>query len=95
MITFFTVVLSLLVFGLVVWTITTYITKEAYQKNIKTELSNIFEIIKMFFVSIKSLVQLLLKAYSPSKTNDLADIDDQLLKFVPKTSDNQEENKAA
>ncbi len=77
------------------WTITTYLTKEDSQKLIKEELSNMLEITKMFFVSIKSLIQLLIKASSVSNSDESTEIDDQLLKFVPKTSEKQEDNKAA
>ncbi|KGG14870.1 MULTISPECIES: hypothetical protein [unclassified Prochlorococcus] len=95
MLTILTVLFSLFFIGLTGWTITTYVTKEEFQKLIKEELSNMFEITKMFFVSIKSLIQLLIKASFPSVLDESIEIDDQLLKFVPKTSDKQEENKAA
>ena len=95
MLTFFNVVFLLCAIGLTGWTVTTYLVKENSQKLIKEELTNIFEISKMFFSSIKSLVLLLGKASFPTNSDALTEIDDQLLKFVPKTSDKQEENKAA
>ncbi len=95
MLTLITVFFSLSFVGLAGWTITTYVTKEDSQKLIKEELGNLFEITKMFSVSIKSLVQLLLKASSNSgglTSSNPNEIDDQLLNFVPHT---KEEEKAA
>ena len=95
MLTLITVFISLSIVALAGWTAATYLTKENSQKLIKEELGNLSEITKMFFVSIKSLVQLLMKASSNSggfTSSDSNEIDDQLLKFVPHT---KEEDKAA
>ncbi len=95
MLNFFSVIFPLLFVGLAGWTFTTYLTKKDSQKHIKDELSNMLELAKMFFVSIKNLFQLLIKASFSSNSDELTEIDDQLLKFVPKTSDKQEDDKAA
>ena len=92
MFTLITATLAFLFIGLTGWTITTYITKEDSQKLIKEELGNLFEITKMFFVSIKSLIQLLSKTSFSSNSEESIEIDDQLLKFVPPM---KEEDKAA
>ena len=95
MLTFFTLAFSLFVMGLTGWTFITYVTKEESQKLIKEEISNMLEIAKMFFVSVKSLIQLLIKSSFTSNSDESTELDDQLLKFVPKSSDKQEENEAA
>ena len=95
MVTFFVVVFAVLVIGLTGWTITTYVSKDDSQPLIKEELGNMLEITKMLFVSIRSLVQLLRKASFHSISDESTEIDDQLLKFVPKTSEKQEDNKVA
>ncbi len=92
MFTLLIIFFSLFFIGLTGWTITTYITKEDSQKLIKEELGNLLEISKMFFVSIKSLIQLLSKTSFPSNSEESIEIDDQLLKFVPPI---KEEDKAA
>ncbi len=95
MLTFLTLAFSLFVFALTGWTFITYVTKEESQKLIMEEISNMLEIAKMFFVSVKSLIQLLIKSSFTSKSGESTELDDQLLKFVPKSSDKQEENEAA
>ncbi len=95
MLAFFAVIFALLVVGLTGWTISTLATKNESREPIQEELSNMFKITKMLFVSIKSLTQILKEASFPSKSDASSEIDEQLLKFVPPISDKQEENKAA
>ncbi len=96
MIVFFNVAFLSLMIILIGWTIITYFMKEDSQKLIKQEIGNMFEITQMFLVSMKSLIQLLIKAsFNSNLSDESKEIDDQLLKFVPKTSGNQDENKAA
>ena len=52
---------SLILICLAGWTLTTYLVKEESKKFIKEELSNLFDIGKMFFVSLKSLTEVLVK----------------------------------
>ena len=90
---------SLFIFGLAGWTLTTFVTKDESQEIIKEELGNLFEITKRLLLSIKSLVQILTKASfssnSDKATSDKATgVDEQLLKFVPSISDNQEDKAA-
>ena len=47
--------------GLAGWTITTYLVKEDSKKFINEELMNLLDICKMFFVSLKSLIEVLSK----------------------------------
>ena len=71
MFTLITVSFSLFFFTLIGWTITTYFLKEASQKVIKEELKTLFDISKMFFISLKSLIDILVKSSfssEPSKT---------------------------
>ncbi len=81
------VTFSLCFIGLIGWTITTYLVKEDSQKFIKEELKNLFDICKMFLVSLKSLIEVLAN-YSFSsdsrKTNPAESnvLDEQPLTFV-------------
>ncbi len=95
MFTLFSLVVSLFVLSLIVWTIATLVTKKEFEKLIREELRNMFEITRMLLVSVKSLIQLLIKSSFPSKSNESNGIDEQLLKFVPPVSEKQDENKAA
>ena len=69
------------------WTVTTYLVKEASKQFIKEELTNFFEIGKMFFLSLKSLI-LVLSKYSLSSDFiednpiDFGGLGEQPLKFV-------------
>ena len=89
-----TVFFSLFIFGLAGWTLTTFVTKDDSQKVIKEELENIFEITKRLLLSIKSLIQILTKASFSSNSDKATGVDEQLLKFVPSISDNQEDKAA-
>ncbi len=70
------------------WTITTYFVKEDSQKFIKEELKNLFDVCKMFYVSLKSLIGVLTKysfASAPNEASpsDSNGFDDQELNLVP------------
>jgi len=74
MFTLITVSFSLFFFTLIGWTITTYFLKEDSQKVIKEELKTLFDISKMFFISLKSLIDILVKSSfstEPSKTSSI------------------------
>ena len=79
MFTLITVSLSLFFLTLTGWTITTYFVGEDSQKGIKDELKNMFNIFKMFFISIKNLILILAKQsfssdsskINPPKANEL------------------------
>ena len=87
MFTLITVSFSIFFIALTGWTITTYLVKEDSQKFIEEELKNLFDICKMFFVSIKTLIAVSVK-YSfssyyieatPAESNGL---NEQQLRFV-------------
>ena len=67
-----TVSFSLLIVALTGWTITTYFVKEDSQKVITKELKNLFDISKMFFISLKSLVEILAKNSFSSYSGETA-----------------------
>ena len=87
MLTLITVSLSVFFIGLTGWMITTYLVKENSQKLIKEELNNLLDICKMFFISLKSLIGVLVK-YSFSSDSgetiqpDSNGLDEQPLKIV-------------
>ena len=89
-----TVFFSLFIFGLTGWTLTTFVSKDDSQKVIKVELENMFNITKRLLLSIKSLIQILTKASFSSNSDKATEVDEQLLKFVPSISDNQEDKAA-
>ena len=87
MFTLITVSLSLLFVTLTGWTIITYITKKNSQQVIKKEISNLFNISKMFFISLRSLIEVLAKnsyATESTETNivKLNKLDDTQLSLV-------------
>ena len=59
MLTLITVSISLFVIILTGWTVTTYFLKKDSQELIRGELTNLFEICKKFFVSLKKLIEVL------------------------------------
>ena len=87
MFTLITLSVSLAFIGLTGWTITTYLVKEDSQKFIKEELESLFDICKMFFVSLKGLIGVLAKFSFPSDSSEaspaeLNGLDEQPLRFV-------------
>jgi len=85
--TLITLSFSLIIISLTGWTITTYLVKEDSKKFIKEELTNLLDICKMFFVSLKSLIGVLAK-YSMSSdaiegnTTELCGLDKKPLEVV-------------
>ena len=61
---------SLIVIALTGWTITTYLVKEDSKKFIKDELTTLLDICKMFFLSLKSLIEVLAKYSFSSDPNE-------------------------
>ena len=87
MFTLITVSLSLLFVTLTGWTIITYITKKNSQQVIKKEISNLFNISKMFFISLRSLIEILAKNSYPTESTEtntvkLNKLDDTQLSLV-------------
>jgi len=64
--TLITLSFSLIVIALTGWTITTYLFKPDAKKFIKEELTNLLDICKMFFESLKNLIGVLAKYSSSS-----------------------------
>ena len=87
MFTLITVSLSLLFVTLTGWTTITYITKKNSQQVIKKEISNLFNISKMFFISLRSLIEILAKNSYPTESTEtntvkLNKLDDTQLSLV-------------
>ena len=61
--------------GLTGWTITTYLSKQDSQKSIKEALRNLFDFNKMLFVSLKSLVGVLVKYSFQSNSSEERPVD--------------------
>ena len=59
MLTLITVSISLFLIILTGWTVTTYFLKKDSQELIRGELTNLFDICKKFFVSLKKLIEIL------------------------------------
>ena len=86
MLTLITLSFFLFCIALTGWTLATYLTKENSQKLIQEEIKNLFDICKMFFVSLKSLIEILTTysfASDSSKVNppESNGLGEQLLKF--------------
>ncbi len=84
---FFSLTFIGLTVGLTGWTISTYIVQEESKKVIKEELRNLFDICKMLFVSLKSLIGVLAKYSFPSDSEEVTHTesdgaDEQPLKIV-------------
>ena len=57
---------SVVFIGLTGWSVTTFFVKEGSKESIKEELTNLLDICKMFFESLKSLIGTLVKySFSP------------------------------
>ena len=71
------------------WTLTTYLVKKDSQKLIRKELKNLFDICKMLFISLKTLVEILASSSISSESGEvnavkqnISDEDEQLLNLV-------------
>lgn len=82
MTTVITVFLFIVVVGLIGWTATTYIVKTNSKEFIKEELKNILDICKMLFVSFKSLIGGLIKAWSSSDPFEETSLESDVLEVV-------------
>ena len=75
-----TITISLFLIVLTGWIFTTYFIKKDSQKVIREELSNLFDICKKFFVSIKNLVRILAINTLYSEERKVTPVDETLLK---------------
>ena len=96
MFTLITLSFSLLFLALTGWTIITYFTKKNSQQVIKKEISNLFDISKMFFISLRSLIEVLAKNSYPSESTEkntvqLNKLDDNQLSLVQSAKESDPE----
>tara|TARA_Y100001968_G_scaffold174129_1_gene159548 strand:+ start:683 stop:1081 length:399 start_codon:yes stop_codon:yes gene_type:complete len=89
MLTLVTVTISLFLIILTGWTLTTYFRKKDSQAFIREELTNLFDICKKFFESIKNLIGILVSNSLSSESNEtnpaketVLTEDEQLLNLV-------------
>ncbi len=89
MLTLATVSISLFLIILTGWTLTTYFLKKDSQDSIREELTNLFDICKKFFASLKNLIGILVSHSLPSEANETSPVqetvlteDEQLLNLV-------------
>ncbi len=96
MFTLITLSFSLLFVALTGWAIITFYTNKNSQQIIKKEISNLFDISKMFFNSLRSLIEVLAKAsYTTESTEtntvELNKIDDNKLSLVQSVKESDPE----
>ena len=89
MLTFITISICLFLIFVTGWTLTTYFVKKDSQKLIRKELKNLFDICKMLFISLKTLVEILASSSISSESEEvnavkqnIPDQDEQLLNLV-------------
>ena len=89
MLTLVTVSIGLFLIILTGWTLTTYFSKKDSQDFIREELTNLFDICKKFFVSLKNLIGILVSNSLSSESNETNTVqetvlteDEQLLSLV-------------
>ncbi len=79
MLTLATVSISLFLIILAGWTLTTYFLKKDSQDLIREELTNLFDICKKFFVSLKNLIGILVSHSLPSESNETSPVQETVL----------------
>ena len=89
MLTLVTVSIGLFLIILTGWTLTTYFLKKDSQDSVREELTNLFDICKKFFVSLKNLIGILVSNSLSSESNETNTVqetvlteDEQLLSLV-------------
>ena len=89
MLTFITISICLFLIFVTGWTLTTYFVKKDSQKLIRKELKNLFDICKMLFISLKTLVEILGSSSISSESGEvnavkqnISDEDEKLLNLV-------------
>tara|TARA_Y100001968_G_C19301544_1_gene689346 strand:- start:39 stop:314 length:276 start_codon:yes stop_codon:yes gene_type:complete len=87
--------LALFVFALAGWTIATLVAKGEHTEAIKDELGNMFETLKLFGSSIKSLIQILIKStFSDNSIPRIEEKKDNVVSIAD-NEEKPEESKAA
>ena len=79
MLTLATVSISLFLIILTGWTLTTYFLKKDSQDSIREELTNLFDICKKFFVSLKNLIGILASHSLPSEYKETSPAQETVL----------------
>ena len=79
MLTLATISISLFSIILTGWTLTTYFLKKDSQESIREELTNLFDICKKFFVSLKNLIGILVSSSLSSESNETNPVKDDVL----------------
>ncbi len=89
MLTFITISICLFLIFVTGWTLTTYFVKKDSQKLIRKELKSLFDICKMLFISLKTLVEILASSSISSESGEvnavkqnISDEDEQILNLV-------------
>tara|TARA_B100000700_G_scaffold297009_1_gene361505 strand:+ start:169 stop:567 length:399 start_codon:yes stop_codon:yes gene_type:complete len=97
MLTLVTVSIGLFLIILTGWTLTTYFSKKDSQDFIREELTNLFDICKKFFVSLKNLIGILVSNSLSSESNETNTVqetvlteDEQLLSLVQPVTEIEE-----
>ena len=71
MLTFITISICLFLIFVTGWTLTTYFVKKDSQELIRKELKNLFDICKMLFISLKTLVEILASSSISSQSGEV------------------------
>ena len=79
MLTLVTISISLFLIILTGWTLTTYFSKKDSQDFIREELTNLFDICKKFFVSLKNLIGILVSNSLSSEPNETNPVQNTVL----------------
>ena len=80
MLNLITISISLFLIILTGWTVTTYFIKKDSQEVIKEELTNLFDICKKLFFSLKNLIGILISTSLSPKERETSPVEETLLK---------------
>ena len=99
MLNLITISISLFLIILTGWTVTTYFIKKDSQEVIKEELTNLFDIFKKFFLSLKNLIGILTSTSLSSEERETTSMeeavskeDEQLLNLVQPLNEIKDES---
>ena len=80
MLNLITISISLFLIILTGWTVTTYFIKKDSQERIREELSNLFDICKKFFFSLKNLIGILISTSLSPEERDTTPVEETVSK---------------
>ena len=102
MLNLITISIGLFLIMLTGWTVTTYFIKKDSQEVIKEELTNLFDIGKKLFLSLKNLIGILTSTYLSSEEREMTPIeetvskkDEQLLNVIQPINEIKEQSEEA